>query len=264
MHLLKPVAMPLIGSGRWGTPMASLLMLVLFLAFLVQTAAAYPTPVDLDGSIMRWDITEENPTVTFEVAGDEGDLSTYGPVVENAAQIWSAIPTSYLSLQPSNNDGDEAASISVKLKRSIDGSDFSAGFSTFDKDSSGRPSHCRTEVLVGNGFGEVSIAKTILHELGHCIGLGHSVIPRAIMSYTLDRNSFDLDVDDEAAVSRLYPVGGTVKLPPGCSVGSSSGTGRWVVILVLLFLPIFPGLIWLRGADPARGSAPEPNNLQQT
>jgi len=79
--------------------------------------------------------------------------------------------------------------------------------------------------------------------MGHCLGLGHSLVPEAIMSYSLDKNTFALDLDDEAAVSRLYPADGSrPRLPPGCAAGAAwSGQAR-LSLFVLLLLPALVSL----------------------
>jgi len=203
------------------------------------TAFAYPTPVDFDGSLMRWDIKPGDPAITYEIQADRAeDADAYQQAIDDAALLWSKVPMSYFAYQPVT-DG-QTAQVTVHLKSTLEGSDYAAGYAIFDSYSQKKPAHCSIFVVVDPGVGYTAMSKTFLHELGHCVGLGHSLVPQAIMSYKLDQNRFALDVDDEAAVARLYPAdGSTPHLPPGCAVGTATEQpGALAVILALFAVPL--------------------------
>ncbi len=212
-------------------------ILVNILMQLVSLSYAYPVPVDFSGKLLRWSFANQDQPVLYEVISADGmDHAFYASIVEDAALIWSAVPNSNLRL--SQAELSENAHITLIITSNLgDAGGFSSGFSVFDKSKNdGTPVHCRIEVLPGTSY--TSFAKTILHELGHCIGLGHSLIPQAIMSYNPEENSYGLDTDDRAAITRLYPADGSKpKLPPGCSVQPSTQTGQPFAFLTLL-LPV--------------------------
>ena len=179
----------------------------------------------------------DSEPVTYEIKASESDGLNFENVIEESAELWSNTPNSYFRY--ARAEGDVPAKVTINLERSIDGSAVSSGYAVFDEYKDQKPEHCSIFVLIDDSVSSTSIAKTILHELGHCLGLGHSLIPESIMSYQLEKNSFALDIDDQAAVSRLYPAdGSTPKLPPGCSIGterSSFNLGLLALFLPLLF-----------------------------
>ena len=201
-------------------------------------AAAYPTPVDFFGKILRWEISQEHSTIYYDISSDESiDVEEFIPVVNEAADLWSDVPLSALHLAPS--DTENPASITITLRRTIADSSTSAGYAVFDKYQSEKPLHCTANILIEEGL-TLPTAKTILHEMGHCLGLGHSLIPEAIMSYSLDKNDFALDTDDKGAIARLYPENNqNPKLPPGCSISNSRYTSLPATWLLLIPLIIF-------------------------
>jgi hypothetical protein len=210
----------------------------LLIALAAPSALAYPTPVDFDGSILRWDIDKAAAPIRLEIVADrQADLSLFSDAVLDSAQIWTDVPTSYFAYTQAAEG--ESAQVTVNLESAIDGGSYSAGYAIFDEfdtNAPPRPKHCSIFVAITDDQSYLAISKTILHELGHCLGLGHTLIPEAIMSYSLDKNGYGLDVDDEAAVTRLYPQDGSKpKLPPGCSVGAhgSPGHGVWLGVLAL-------------------------------
>ena len=231
-------------------------MILALSAMVTSQGWAYPTPVDFDGTLLRWRIGSGDAPITYAIDAGESDVVVYGDLVDSSAEKWSEIDSSYLRLERAADD--QKAQITIKLRNSIEGSDYSSGFASFDESGKHGPIHCTTEILVGGSLGQTAVAKTILHELGHCIGLGHSVIPEAIMSYTLEKNVFNLDTDDEAAASRLYPVDGPVRLPKGCAIGALVAVdARGVTLMMWLLLPIVslisgPKLLWRLG--PRRGT----------
>jgi len=207
--------------------------------FTASQAIAYPTPVDFDGKILRWNVNPTSPPITFVVEGDDADIvEEFTPLVTESAELWSGVDTSYFRFAPAANG--VVPQVRFKLQKSISGGEHSAGYSIMQKSENGHPAVCEIYVAVDEGTAYVPFAKTALHEFGHCVGLGHSLVPEAIMSYSLAKNSFALDIDDEAAVTRLYPVDSDApKLPPGCAVGSATqGNRSSTFLLTILMLPL--------------------------
>tara|TARA_B100001094_G_C17986135_1_gene697761 strand:+ start:251 stop:937 length:687 start_codon:yes stop_codon:yes gene_type:complete len=200
------------------------------------SSAAYPTPVDFSGDILRWNITAGDGPIYYEIVGDDADVALYSDFIDDAAQLWSSVDTSYFRYE-SNPEG-YGPDVTINLERRDDDSGFSSGFASFDKRNKDETvAHCKVTVFVDNNLTVSSFRKTALHELGHCLGLGHSLIPESIMSYNLGKNGFALDTDDIAAITRLYPADGSEpSLPPGCGIGGSRGTylGLWALLMPLL------------------------------
>ena len=220
-------------------------VLILVSSFFGSVVFGYPTPVDFDGQLLRWSNKSVDEPLFYEIiAADDTIRDQFSSAIDDSATLWSSVPGSYIRLKPAT-DG-QVPQISIKLESSISGGEHSAGYSSFDGYDATGPTHCEIYIAVDSSSAYVSFSKTALHELGHCLGLGHSLIPEAIMSYELDKNRFGLDIDDKAAVSRLYPADGSKpKLPPGCAISSPAFLGRSVAgqetltgLLILLFLPL--------------------------
>lgn len=229
-------------------------LLSVFFILVSTRSFAYPTPVDFDGSLLRWKVDENSAPVTYEIlADDDAYLSQYGDIVDDAALMWSEVPTSYFRYVRA--DEGKPAQVTVNLRSSIEGGAYSAGYAVFDEYDDIVPLHCSIFVVIDEYVTHSSMEKTILHELGHCLGLGHTLIPQAIMSYRLEENSYALDVDDRAAVTHLYPVDGSEpELPPGCAIGAMPRDASSLPCLLLLAFPLILGVrSSLRGRMP--GSA---------
>lgn len=207
-----------------------------------NTAVSYPTPVDFEGNLLRWPISLEEPTVRFKIDAALEQVAMHEEFVETAARYWTDVPTSYIVLQRAEADG--VANITIKIRDSMEGGTMSSGFAVFDeKDNDGNPVHCTIEVSSLDSVGYTNFAKTILHEFGHCIGLGHSLVPEAIMGYSLEKNDFVLDTDDIAAVSRLYPADGSKpQLPPGCGIRMGKTHSHSLLSWLILLLPVVVGM----------------------
>lgn len=214
---------------------------LLFALIVASISYAYPTPVDFGGNILRWNIDINSPRVTYQVLTDQPEnLPMYTNMVSETANIWSSVVTSYLKLEPARSD--EAAQITLNFNETIQGGESAAGYAEFDEEAESGPLHCSIYIAADSAMDWESLAKTTLHEMGHCIGLGHSLVGASIMSYQLDKNSFALALDDKAVVSRLYPKDASKpKLPPGCVLQSTKDSGhslRWFELVILVLLPM--------------------------
>ncbi|MFK7826527.1 MAG: matrixin family metalloprotease [Oligoflexales bacterium] len=204
---------------------------------------SYPTPVDFTHELLKWPTNADNPVVSYRVISEyQDDYDRFIDTISRAANMWGGIGASSLALSWTQND--QNAQITLHLQSSINDSSFSAGYAEFDElGDDGEPLHCSIFVLISQSFSYTSIAKTILHEFGHCLGLGHSLIPEAIMSYHLDKNSFRLDLDDIAAIVRLYPQQGGSQVAPGCGIGIVSHRKNRYLLLLLLAFPLVLSLL---------------------
>ncbi len=217
--------------------------------------AAYPVPVDFGGKLVRWKIESTETPVYFETVNDSTLAdATAGGMVREAAELWSAVDGSLLRLSEVKSPTDPVAKITVHFESNFDGGDFAAAYAAFDRTTgSGDPVHCTVKVAVRGTEALPDLEKTVLHEFGHCLGLGHSLFPKAIMSYRLEQNAFQLDVDDEAALRGLYPESGKeAALPPGCSIGRPANAVRRnlqtpaMIDFFWVLLALFPAIVrWL-------------------
>lgn len=209
----------------------------LWTSVLPSTALGFPMPVDFDGSLMRWYVAATSPPITYGIeAENPDDIGLYQGMIDEAAALWSQVPNSYFAYTPAA--AGEAPQVTVQIQSALAGTRDSAGYSIFDEYNGTHPIHCQIVVQSDESVGYTAMAKTFLHELGHCLGLGHSLIPEAIMSYSLDKNDFALDLDDQAGTARLYPAGGgSPKLPPGCAVASGQ-RGPNDLLPIILLLPM--------------------------
>lgn len=212
------------------------LVIILITALFSAGAQAYPTPVDLDGKLHRWPVSADAPNVYFEISvSDESLKADFLAITTASADIWSSVDNSLLKVKPV--DGENSAQITVYFESSIAGGDMAAGYSIFDEVDEGTPKHCSIHIAADASTDLYYLSKTTLHELGHCLGLGHSLVPVSIMSYKLDQNSFALGMDDKAAIARLYPFDGSgAKLAPGCAIGKTRSSLPQPSVIFILFL----------------------------
>lgn len=218
--------------------MGRLFICVLISFGFALPAMGYPIPVDVDGELHKWPISLDEPNVFYEVvAQDQTWVGYLESIVDESANIWSAVEGSLLRVKIA--DENHAPQITIYYDNTITGGESAAGYSIFDSVSNGEPEHCSVHIAVDSGVDAENLSKTTLHELGHCLGLAHSLMPESIMSYNLERNSFALSTDDRAAMSRLYPADGhRERLAPGCAIGTRPSNSMQPAIFIgLLIIP---------------------------
>ncbi|MCB9228763.1 MAG: matrixin family metalloprotease [Deltaproteobacteria bacterium] len=217
----------------------------IFLSFLYifqDSALSYPAPVGLSHDLIRWPIEDKKNIITYEVKTDQPDyLDYYQILTDIAAGQWTDVPGSLLILSPVEQG---LAEITLSFQQTID-APFSAGYAEFDQiTDDGIPEHCRIYILTADRLNQDQLLRVILHETGHCLGLGHSLIPEAVMSYRSD-NRTSLDLDDMAALSRLYPYDEAYSLPPGCGIGAYRSQASYMLLTILIFLPFLLIAVWM-------------------
>jgi hypothetical protein len=126
-----------------------------------------------------------------------------------------------LALYPTdpNNPGTPAAGDSTFTTtkgsvRTIDicfsspGSVFTGGVAS-QNDNGKNLTGCTIKLLAKYDSNLQQFIATATHELGHCLGLGHSMeTTNAIMSYFHSSTNFRLMIDDKMGLSYLYPNSG--------------------------------------------------------
>ena len=172
----------------------------------------------------RLPATRSSPTITFYWNGthpdefiDIGELTeidleglspqaTTQKLLELAMRYWNDIPGSFLVLKLQRQER-ESESVTPPYRIFIEdqNSYSSVGFAlpTFK-------GSVISQCVIRIGQRPVrakSFTYTMIHELGHCIGLGHNhVNSRALMGYTRNDSDLKLGASDKAGAIYLYPT----------------------------------------------------------
>ena len=182
-------------------------MLKLFLGFsLVWGFNAFSAPVWVSGrEPLRWQIGPGFVLHVYVSSVSSTDIAN----AEYAMAQWQSVPTSYIQFERVTDAS--RADIAIEWLSSL--SNPAAGGQAIPRtDGRGGMTYCSIEILQSSGGGGKG---TLTHELGHCLGLHHSIVDGAIMSYR--GGGTVLTDDDKMAISRLYPQNGSGDLPQGCA-----------------------------------------------
>ena len=223
-------------------------------------------PIFSTGAILP--STIENPEVTFVWDGshpgfkkkdkfrdgiyaETTDHDLMMILLQEAALIWSNVPGSYLKLAVEENADsarleptDQINSIITSPTGSLSAA---ASANPVSDDAFSEIIDC--DIIMGPERKEVEfVLYALVHELGHCIGLGHSHDNyHAIMSYSRASRKAVLGADDKAGVIFLYrdPSYGEPEVkdavPITCGVigpnaSSSAGSMFWIMFLPLFYI----------------------------
>lgn len=214
------------------------------------------------------DVTEQSPDVEFiwngktpEIINVEqflggawlglSDEEIMSNLISYTFAIWNDIPGAFVhlnlgdtvdNLEPDPEDGIHV--ITVEKMESATSSAFAVPTSR-----GGKIVDC--DISIGNHRQALaSLAFTLTHEIGHCLGLGHPHTSyKSIMSYSSQSSRLALSADDMAGIIYLYPDSnyrGDEVVPLACgttgktsfsSQSNKSGASTLFLIL-LLFIPL--------------------------
>ncbi|MEY4066332.1 MAG: Matrixin [Pseudomonadota bacterium] len=191
-----------------------LLLLPVQASAYVFLNASKPRMVPEDGRTQYFFLTASSPSFQDRLTFEEGtyanntDDETFALLVERAMQAWNDIPGLGIRLK-----------VATEKTGSIDPEDnrFSIGISKISSVASGlaypvtkeadKSKIADCDIEVGTDIDSIpSFVFVMIHELGHCLGLGHNHSdPSAIMGYWQPRTQVVLGLDDMAGVLSLYP-----------------------------------------------------------
>ncbi|MEN9809295.1 MAG: Matrixin [Pseudomonadota bacterium] len=210
--------------------MVKLIHLLLIGLWLIcsNSASAYVFERDRSsGEPVRLNVSAENPKVYFRIAGSPpefenkdkfldgkfsnlSDTDFFAQLVLETMKRWNDVEDSFVELALSAESGSGADS-----EDNINTIVFSSG--TWSDAGSALPKQGNTDqdsryivdcdISLDAQKDPEKLAFTVLHELGHCLGLLHPhYSTKSVMSYSTINKNLELTLDDKAGVTILYPV----------------------------------------------------------
>lgn len=189
---------------------------------LPSLASASPIP-SYAGKVIRWDLSPTSANLDYYI--DSSVSATMAGWARDGFTMWQAVSESYISFTEVGSAAD--AEIVVKGYASISTAGIPMQAAT-RFDGSAHLTSCEVQVVTGADsdpdYLTTYLQSSMIHEVGHCLGLAHSITMDAVMSYR-SGSPLTLADDDRFALALLYPQDGETKYPMGCATTSSKPPG---------------------------------------
>jgi len=198
-------------------------------------------------------LSDQAPTIKDKdqfLGGKYSDLTDdefWVALVTEAMSVWNNVPESYVTMTLTNSTSAAVDSEDRVHSIVVDSVNLSA--SAFASPNIEDHTIIDCDITVGNkSTSAKSLAYTLMHELGHCLGLGHNHSNYdAVMGYSRSSRSLKLGLDDMAGLVYLYPTAsvGEIKETWGCAtIGKAYNHSSTLFLLTLPLL--FAGIFYLK------------------
>jgi len=216
--------------------------------------------------IFEWDGSLPNSIIEREGYKDgaftESTLEAmFEEILTEAMLTWNEIEGSYLVLEWSKSTGEDSAvkideednifSLLVDTEGDITVAASARPNSDVSEDNPQGKIITDCDIEISNGDIKAnSLLIILVHELGHCLGLGHNHSNYgSIMGYSRTRKTSRLGLDDKSGAIYLYSINGAdvetkELIRSGCGVLKGVGNAStYPIMLLILLIPLFIPLI---------------------